>query len=155
MKWIIDYALNRCVISIYAWPLLDFTQPYKASRVKSLLVLEIITTVLRPHIRGIGLPKCDAWPQGHAPPPAKMRNTKSLDLALYYYISRIITHCAYCHILMLQQKVVDREPWRVVGREPWTMVDREPWRMITLLITLLALIHASRHASSFASWPAP
>ncbi len=28
MKWIIDYALNRCVISIYAWPMSGFTQPY-------------------------------------------------------------------------------------------------------------------------------
>ncbi len=44
MKWIIDYALNRCVISIYAWLMLGFTQPYKASRVKSSLVLEITTT---------------------------------------------------------------------------------------------------------------
>ena len=44
MKWIIDYALNRCVISIYAWLMLGFTQPYKASRVKPLLVLEITTT---------------------------------------------------------------------------------------------------------------
>ncbi len=44
MKWIIDHALNRCVISIYAWAMLGFTQPYKASRVKPLLVLEIITT---------------------------------------------------------------------------------------------------------------
>ena len=44
MKWIIDYALNRCVISIYAWPMLGFTQPCKASRVKPLLVLEITTT---------------------------------------------------------------------------------------------------------------
>ena len=43
MKWIIDYALDRCVISIYAWPMLGFTQPYKASRVKPLLVLEITT----------------------------------------------------------------------------------------------------------------
>ncbi len=43
MKWIIDYALNRCVISIYAWAMLGFTQPYKASRVKPLLVLEITT----------------------------------------------------------------------------------------------------------------
>ncbi len=44
MKWIIDYALDRCVISIYAWPMLGFTQPYKASRVKPVLVLEIIIT---------------------------------------------------------------------------------------------------------------
>ena len=44
MKWIIDYALNKCVISIYAWLMLDFTQLCKTSRVKSLLVLEITIT---------------------------------------------------------------------------------------------------------------
>ncbi len=44
MKWINDCALDRCVISIYAWAMLGLTQPYKASRVKSLLVLEITTT---------------------------------------------------------------------------------------------------------------
>ncbi len=44
MKWIIDHELDRCVISIYAWAMLGFTQPYKASRVKPSLVLEITTT---------------------------------------------------------------------------------------------------------------
>ncbi len=41
LKWIIDYALKRCV---------GFTQPCKASRVKSILVLEITPNCAYCHV---------------------------------------------------------------------------------------------------------